>query len=1236
MPNKNINSINGKGKPESTIPFYKLFIFADRVDAVLMVVGSVAAVGNGITQPLMTLFMAHIIDSFATSLADAGGVVHHVSKVCLKLFFLAIYAGILSSLQVTCWIVTGERQSARIRRLYLDTILRQDIAFFDTESSTGEVIGRMSGDTVLIQDAMGEKVAKFIQLMTTFLGGFTIAFVRGWKLALILLPFLPAIVLAGAIMALILAKMSSRAQLAYAEAGNVVEETIGAIRTVASFTGEKDAIRKYKIELQVAYRSTVYQGLVTGVGRGTITFLIFGTYAVCVWYGSKMIIHNGYNGGQVLNVIMALMTGGTSLGQTSPCITAFAAGKAAAYKMFETIEREPKIDTQSTKGIVLEDMRGEIELKNVHFHYPSRPEVEIFSGFSLHIPSGITAALVGESGSGKSTVISLMERFYDPDSGKVLIDGVDFKLLRLSWARQMIGLVSQEPILFTTTIRENIKYGKEDANEAEIISAVERANAAKFTDKLPQGLDTLVGEHGTQLSGGQKQRIAIARAILKNPRILLLDEATSALDAESERVVQEALDRIMLHRTTVVVAHRVTTIKNADIIAVIHQGKLVEQGTHEELIQDPLGAYTKLVQLQQGRHRLSMRRSVSRDSSSGRRSFPYSNATIPLSDNNVSNKDNEEAKMKPKKVSVKRLAYLNKPELPVLLLGSIAASVNGVIFPVFGLLLSSAINIFYEPQELLHKDSRFWTLIYLALSFTSLVIIPGQNYFFGIAGGRLIRRIRLLTFKKVVHEEISWFDDHANSSGAIGARLSTDTTNVRGLVGDQLALIMQNIATVFAALVIAFAANWMLALIILAMTPVMFSQSYFQAKFMRGFSSDAKLMYEEASQVANDAVGGIRTVASFCSESKVMELYENKCEAPLREGVRKGLLSGFGFGFSFFALYCVNALCFYTGALLIHQGKAKFSDVFKVFFALTISATGIAQSSSMAMDSTKAKESVASIFNILDRAPKIDSSCDQGATLGNLRGDVTFHNVSFKYPTRTDVHIFKNLCLRVPPKKTVALVGESGCGKSTIISLIERFYDVESGQILLDGVDIRKLKLSWLRSQIGLVSQEPILFNNTIRANIAYGKQANEVSPTEDEIVNAANLANAHAFVSGLPQGYDTNVGERGVQLSGGQKQRIAIARAIVKDPKILLLDEATSALDAESERVVQAALVRVMVERTTLVVAHRLSTVKNADVIVVLKNGTVAEKGKHEELIKMQNGAYASLVALQMRSGSV
>ncbi|KAJ8445541.1 hypothetical protein Cgig2_012429 [Carnegiea gigantea] len=1278
----------GEDAGANKVPFYKLFAFADATDKALMIVGSIGAVGNGVCMPLMTILLGDLIDAFGQNQNNRKNVIHVISQVSLRFVYLAIGVAVAAFLQVACWMATGERQAARIRNLYLKTILRQEIAFFDKETNTGEVVGRMSGDTVLIQDAMGEKVGKFIQLVATFIGGFVIAFIKGWLLTLVMLACIPLSAISVTILTVVMGRAAAQSQNAYAKAAIVVEQTIGSIRTVASFTEEKRAIADYNKAIVGACKSGVHEGVAAGAGLGAIVCVMFGSYALAIWFGSRLILQGHYTGGDVITVIVAVLTGSMSLGQASPCMSAFAAGQAAAYKMFETINRKPPIDSFDPNGKVLDDIRGDIELKDVYFSYPTRPNENIFSGFCLSIQKGTTAALVGQSGSGKSTVISLIERFYDPHSGGVLIDGINLKEFQLRWIRQKIGLVSQEPVLFASSIRDNIAYGKDDATIEEIRAAAELANAAKFIDKLPkkcltpyQGLDTLVGEHGTQLSGGQKQRVAIARAILKDPRILLLDEATSALDAESERIVQDALDRIMVNRTTVIVAHRLSTVRNADMIAVIHQGKVVEKGPHSELVKDPEGAYSQLIRLQEMKRESekgegdmefsrqssqvrSSLRSVSCGSSgrgnSSRHSFsvvfgvPMDPLEGALDDPEVEDLPTSE---QPPQISIRRLAVLNKPEIPVLLLGVISAIANGVIFPIFAILLSSAIEMFYKPPHQLRKDSRFWALMFLVLGLASFVTNPARAYFFSVAGCKLIQRIRSMCFEKVVNMEVNWFDEPEHSSGAIGARLSADAASVRALVGDALGLLVQNLATAIAGLLIAFLANWQLSLIILVLIPLMGLNGYIQMKFIKGFSADAKKKYEEASQVATDAVGSIRTVSSFCAEGKVMELYEKKCEGPMAAGIKQGLISGFGFGMSFSLLFCVYAASFYAGAQLVGHGKATFSDV---FFALAMVAIGVSQSDSLAPDSGKAKAAAASVFALLDRKSKIDPSDESGMTLDDVKGEIELRHISFRYPTRPDIEIFRDLCLSIhagkaislehiavwmshakivkekidvfivfePTCQTVALVGESGSGKSTVISLLQRFYDPDSGHITLDGVEIQKFQLKWLRQQMGLVSQEPVLFNDTIRANIAYGKGGNA---TETEIMAAAELANAHNFISSLEQGYDTVVGERGIQMSGGQKQRIAIARAIVKNPRILLLDEATSALDAESERVVQDALDRVMVNRTTVIVAHRLSTIKNADVIAVVKNGVIAEKGKHESLIRIKDGAYASLVALHM-----
>ncbi|RLN22263.1 ABC transporter B family member 4-like [Panicum miliaceum] len=1240
---------------DKRVSFTGLFRYADGTDVLLMLLGTLGALANGVTQPIMTVIFGQVTDAFGGSVA-VGDVLHRVNKAVLNFVYLGIATAVVSFLQVSCWTMTGERQATRIRSLYLKSVLRQEIAFFDVEMTTGQVVSRMSGDTVLVQDAIGEKVGKFQQLIATFVGGFVIAFVKGWLLSLVMLASIPPVVIAGGIVSKMLSRISSKGQTSYSDAGNVVEQTLGNIKTVVSFNGEKQAIATYNKLIHKAYMAAVEEGITNGFGMGSVFFIFFSSYGLAIWYGGKLILSKGYSGGDVINILFAIMTGAMSLGNATPCMAAFAEGQSAAYRLFATIKRKPEIDPDDPTGKQLEDIKGDVDLKDVYFSYPARPEQLIFDGFSLHVSSGTTMAIVGESGSGKSTVISLVERFYDPQAGEVLIDGINIKSLRLDWIRGKIGLVNQEPLLFMTSIKDNISYGKEDATIEEIKRAAELANAANFIDKLPNGYDTMVGQRGAQLSGGQKQRIAIARAIIKDPRILLLDEATSALDVESERIVQEALNRIMVNRTTLVVAHRLSTVRNADCISVVQQGKIVEQGPHDELIMNPDGAYSQLIRLQESQEEedqkdrrisdprsksrsLSLKRSISRGSAgnSSRHSLtlPFGMpGSVELLEGNDANKENQKEQADdseaPKKAPMGRLAGLNKPELPILLLGALAAGVHGVLFPMFGLMISEAIKTFYEPPHELRKHSRFWGLMCVVLGIISIVSVPVEYFLFGVAGGKLIERIRALSFRSIVHQEVSWFDDPKNSSGALGAKLSVDALNVRRLVGDNLALLTQVTSTLITGFVIAFVADWKLTLIILCAMPLSGAQGYAQVKFLKGFSQDAKMLYEDASQVATDAISSIRTVASFCAEKRVMTIYDHKCEASKNQGVRTGMVGGLGFGFSFMMMYLTYGLCFYVGGQFVRHNKSSFGDVFKVFFALMMATIGVSQTSALASDSTKAKDSSISIFALLDRKSKIDSGSDEGLTLDEVKGDIDFRHVSFKYPSRPDVQIFSDFTLHIPSGKTVALVGESGSGKSTVISLLERFYNPDSGTISLDGVEIKSLKVNWLRDQMGLVGQEPVLFNDTIRANIAYGKHG-EV--TEEELIKVAKAANAHEFISSLPQGYDTTVGERGVQLSGGQKQRVAIARAILKDPRILLLDEATSALDAESERIVQDALDNVMVGRTTVIVAHRLSTIKSADIIAVLKDGVIVEKGRHETLMNIKDGFYASLVELRSAS---
>ncbi|KAH1227696.1 ABC transporter B family member 1 [Glycine max] len=1263
------NGVGGEKKKDGSVAsvgFGELFRFSDGLDYILMAIGTVGAFVHGCSLPLFLRFFADLVNSFGSNANDLDKMTQEVVKYAF--YFLVVGAAIWASswAEISCWMWTGERQSTRMRIRYLEAALDQDIQFFDTEVRTSDVVFAINTDAVMVQDAISEKLGNFIHYMATFVSGFVVGFTAVWQLALVTLAVVPIIAVIGGIHTTTLAKLSSKSQEALSQAGNIVEQTVVQIRVVLAFVGETRALQGYSSALRIAQKIGYRTGFAKGMGLGATYFVVFCCYALLLWYGGYLVRHHYTNGGLAIATMFSVMIGGLALGQSAPSMAAFTKARVAAAKIFRVIDHKPVIDRRSESGLELESVTGLVELRNVDFSYPSRPEVLILNNFSLNVPAGKTIALVGSSGSGKSTVVSLIERFYDPSSGQVLLDGNDVKSFKLRWLRQQIGLVSQEPALFATTIRENILLGRPDANQVEIEEAARVANAHSFIIKLPEGYETqvsqlklillceigpvknayfvMVGERGLQLSGGQKQRIAI----------LLLDEATSALDSESEKLVQEALDRFMIGRTTLVIAHRLSTIRKADLVAVLQQGSVTEIGTHDELFaKGENGVYAKLIRMQEMAHETSMnnarkssarpssaRNSVSspiitRNSSYGR--SPYSRRLSDFSTSDFSlsldashpNYRLEKLAFKDQASSFWRLAKMNSPEWLYALIGSIGSVVCGSLSAFFAYVLSAVLSVYYNPnhRHMIREIEKYCYLL-IGLSSAALLFNTLQHSFWDIVGENLTKRVREKMLAAVLKNEMAWFDQEENESARIAARLSLDANNVRSAIGDRISVIVQNTALMLVACTAGFVLQWRLALVLVAVFPVVVAATVLQKMFMTGFSGDLEAAHAKATQLAAEAIANVRTVAAFNSEKKIAGLFTSNLETPLRRCFWKGQISGSGYGIAQFALYASYALGLWYASWLVKHGISDFSNTIRVFMVLMVSANGAAETLTLAPDFIKGGRAMRSVFDLLDRITEIEPD-DPDATPvpDRLRGEVELKHVDFSYPTRPDMSVFRDLSLRARAGKTLALVGPSGCGKSSVIALIQRFYDPTSGRVMIDGKDIRKYNLKSLRRHIAVVPQEPCLFATSIYENIAYGHD----SASEAEIIEAATLANAHKFISSLPDGYKTFVGERGVQLSGGQKQRIAIARAFVRKAELMLLDEATSALDAESERSVQEALDRACSGKTTIIVAHRLSTIRNANLIAVIDDGKVAEQGSHSLLLKnYPDGIYARMIQLQ------
>ncbi|XP_008784383.2 ABC transporter B family member 19 [Phoenix dactylifera] len=1234
-----------KKRQEQSVAFYELFTFADRYDLALMGAGSLGAVVHGSAMPVFFLLFGDLVNGFGKNQADLGTMTNEVSKYALYFIYLGLVVCVSSYAEIACWMYTGERQVGTFRRRYLEAVLKQDVGFFDTDARTGDIVFSVSTDTLLVQDAISEKVGNFIHYLSTFLAGLVVGFISAWRLALLSVAVIPGIAFAGGLYAYTLTGLTSKGRESYANAGIIAEQAIAQVRTVYSFVGESKALNSYSEAIQNTLKLGYKAGMAKGLGIGCTYGIACMSWALVFWYAGVFIRNGQTDGGKAFTAIFSAIVGGMSLGQAFSNLGAFSKGKIAGYKLMEIIRQRPSIIQDPSDGKCLPEVHGNIEFKDVTFSYPSRPDVIIFRDFSLFFPAGKTAAVVGGSGSGKSTVVALIERFYDPNQGQVLLDNVDIKTLQLKWLRDQIGLVNQEPALFATTILENILYGKPDATIAEVEAAASAANAHSFISLLPNGYNTQAGERGVQLSGGQKQRIAIARAMLKNPKILLLDEATSALDLGSESIVQEALDRLMVGRTTVVVAHRLSTIKNVDMIAVMQQGQVVETGTHEELLaKGSSGAYASLIRFQEMARNRDFGAPSTRRSRSSRLSHSLSTKSLSLRSGSlrnlsyqystgadgriemVSNADNDRKYPAPRGYFFK-LLKLNAPEWPYSILGAIGSVLSGFIGPTFAIVMSNMIEVFYyRDPNAMERKTREYVFIYIGTGLYAVVAYLVQHYFFSIMGENLTTRVRRMMLAAILRNEVGWFDEDENNSSLLAARLATDAADVKSAIAERISVILQNMTSLLTSFIVGFIVEWRVALLILATFPLLVLANFAQQLSLKGFAGDTAKAHAKTSMIAGEGVSNIRTVAAFNAQDKILSLFHHELRVPQRRSLRRSQTSGLLFGLSQLSLYSSEALVLWYGAHLVRSGASTFSKVIKVFVVLVITANSVAETVSLAPEIIRGGESIRSIFSILNRGTRIDPDDPEAEPIDSIRGEIELRHVDFAYPSRPDVPIFKDFNLRIRAGQSQALVGASGSGKSTVIGLIERFYDPTAGKVMVDGKDIRRLNLKSLRLKIGLVQQEPVLFAASIFENIAYGKDR----ATEEEVIEAARAANVHGFVSVLPEGYKTAVGERGVQLSGGQKQRIAIARAVLKNPAVLLLDEATSALDAESECVLQEALERLMRGRTTVLVAHRLSTIRGVDSIAVVQDGRIVEQGSHTELVTRADGAYSRLLQLQ------
>ncbi|KAK6344234.1 hypothetical protein TWF696_007876 [Orbilia brochopaga] len=1255
--------------------YFRIFRFLRRDDKegfaarhrdtfVLLTAVSLASL-SGVPLPVIGVIFGKIINEFPPKESSLRIKLIQMITVATVNFF-AIWG------YTYCWGYVGTRISQSIRTVVLERVLHMDIAYHETRKI--DLAGYLLVDVQTIQTGTGEKVGIFIQSISYFVTAIVVGLVLNAKFTAVLMAaVVPSILLITVICERLNRRYTKRLAETSTRAAEILGDVVRMITVVQAF-GVGSLFREKNREILAAGQYYgIRRSFIIAVRLGFLFFLAYGVNSLAFWYGIRQVSAHATDAGTIYTIIFLMLDASFIISQFGPFLHTFSLAAASSRRIGELLrdaeEHSEKPDIAASNDQFTWSAPYDIRLENLRFAYPTRPDVEVLKNVNLHIPAGSFTAIVGKSGSGKSSLTSLLLRFYKPTAGRILLNETDLVTLPVKPYRRHVAYVEQDPVLFSGTIKENILHGIPNAerlsdSQASTMCTVSAAlaNAREFIEALPAGFETLVGPDGaSQLSGGQVARIALARALVSRPRVLILDEVTASLDIHSENVVMSAIRQLHAetNMTIIMITHRLSSVQTADKIVVVAAGEVLEEGTHDDLILAD-GAYSELLATQKKSNSSSEKSSRE---SSAERAAVAEKADIQIT--TVLSQDSYIAEKKSiclpcsvecRSSSMKRTLEMCRPDFPIILAGILSSMLTGSLVVAESVLFGYIISCLRgELPAQGPQDPNFYCLMFFVVGIVALAAHSAAGFCFGVVSERLVSRLRDLCFHKITLQDLSFFADPTHAETALVASIQSDTAALTSLSGVMIGTIVSVTTTLIGGIVVAHAVAWRIAVVLLPALPVIVLAGYLRLRVLMQAQTKQETTYVKAASMATEATNAMRTVASLVREDGVMREYKAEL-AKAEKGHTTFILQGsaimaLALSIGFF----VYALAYWWGARQVREGRYNIVDFFIVLPALLFSAQTAGQVFSLAPEFTKAAGAARRIFKLLDTRPSIASQQNDGTTSSVktsgkgiasadkvARGGIEFRNVTFAYPTRPDTRVIRNLSLDIRPGEFVAIVGDSGSGKSSLLSLIQRFYDPTRGTVLVDGVDISTVPVAQHRARISILAQDLTLFSETIFFNVAVGlddggssAKCSQDATTRAAVEEACRRVGMHEFIMSLPEGYDTRCSRATPCLSGGQIQRLALARALIRDPEILVLDEPTSALDVCSEETVMRAVLEARggesegAKRTVVMVAHRLGTVVTADKIVVVRKGKIVEMGTHEELVAI-GGVYAGMAAQQ------